>query len=657
MSHEASLYGPQDGNGFAEASPPNPTSSPANPPSTRDGTPLPDAAKRVIRNQRGGGHTSMALHMQAFKQRTLQPSPGPAPRRTTKGALPPRTQRAIRLVKRRPPRTPTVQEMYNTWRALEEQVDKIRRLPMFIKVERRFCHTCRVLKHKCDCFDYSSLEQGYQEADKVLKHAVLHELPFPAATDEQSEGENDDGDRPGSTLSFTRCTANGDRRSPTPKTSVPMSLDEPAASALQWAPGSTTSAPKAPPVREIDEFGRPIHTVREGPPRLAYESMDAPARTHAASPPSPAPAAAPAAASDSHDAPELFGTGGAPGAPVCTREDDNMDTVRRHYGREHGRHRYHTKPTLRARCCRCGFAVEKRVPSRCPQCSLTRGIWLRELYARIEVPVVPAVRPSSGSGSGSSSSSQEGANGANDIDPIADHQDQAATPLANSTKPAAGFATVPTPRPASASSDTPTPWLVYSNSNANSNNNNNTSTPSPYLQSVDMFGGMVFPVASNGPFSFPTTPVMVGTPLTPLTPITPMSSASVTYASGVGVESDPMALFPYEPIDMAAADCHSRSLSFHGAAATATTTTGVTGMPPRTAGYGDMYFGMGLDVQAPSMAAMQLSPFVGQQMDMHLEQQQEPQEEAMAGIMAGVPAVQVAATGTDMAAPSAFFNF
>ena len=45
-------------------------------------------------------------------------------------------------------RQPSVQEMYNTWRALEEQVERLPRLPMFIKTESKFCHACRILKRR-----------------------------------------------------------------------------------------------------------------------------------------------------------------------------------------------------------------------------------------------------------------------------------------------------------------------------------------------------------------------------------------------------------------------------------------------------------------------------------------------------------------------------
>ncbi|CAK7240319.1 MAG: hypothetical protein STHCBS139747_001757 [Sporothrix thermara] len=65
-----------------------------------------------------------------------------------------------------------------------------------------------------------------------------------------------------------------------------------------------------------------------------------------------------------------------------------MQTIRRHYGREHGSHRFHKKPTLRLRCSHCDQDYDRpRPPVKCPSCKIDRGIWLHEIYAIIEVPV------------------------------------------------------------------------------------------------------------------------------------------------------------------------------------------------------------------------------------------------------------------------------
>lgn len=106
---------------------------------TRDAVPLPDAARRIIRNQRGGGSPGMARHVQTLQKENLMPV------RPSRRAINPQVARAHGSLGSSH-RAPTLQEMYNTWRALEEQIDKMRRLPMFIKAERKFCHACRILK-------------------------------------------------------------------------------------------------------------------------------------------------------------------------------------------------------------------------------------------------------------------------------------------------------------------------------------------------------------------------------------------------------------------------------------------------------------------------------------------------------------------------------
>lgn len=105
---------------------------------TRDATPLPNAARRVIRNQRGGDIHS--IHgTQSLQRDTLSPS------RATRRVLTPQMQQAHGSLGSSQ-RLPTLQEMYNTWRSLEEQFSQMRRLPMFVKAELKFCHGCRILK-------------------------------------------------------------------------------------------------------------------------------------------------------------------------------------------------------------------------------------------------------------------------------------------------------------------------------------------------------------------------------------------------------------------------------------------------------------------------------------------------------------------------------
>lgn len=106
---------------------------------TRYEEPLPAAAKRVIRTQKAGGG-SLSQHLHKFSQRGPRPFQ-PARQSTAKNKMAENTSAHAG-------KPPTLQEMYNSWRALEEQVDGIHRLPMFIRAERRACHRCRVLRKK-----------------------------------------------------------------------------------------------------------------------------------------------------------------------------------------------------------------------------------------------------------------------------------------------------------------------------------------------------------------------------------------------------------------------------------------------------------------------------------------------------------------------------
>ncbi|KAL1894377.1 hypothetical protein Sste5346_005877 [Sporothrix stenoceras] len=236
-----------------------------------------------------------------------------------------------------PQREPTLQEMYNTWRSLEEQFSQMRRLPMFVKAELKFCHACRILKTRCTCFDYSQLEVGYQERDRVLRHAALREFPIEGGESEEVEG---------------------------------VKTEPTATESVVGTPSTTLTGPPTTPItHQSPALGNSMPTVVKFELRtiiMAKEKIGAQSRRWQCQ----------------------YGLSDDPSSPVCKREDDNMDTIRRHYGREHGSHRYHKKPALRIRCSHCGLEYDKqRPPIKCPGCKVDRGIWLREIFAVIEVPV------------------------------------------------------------------------------------------------------------------------------------------------------------------------------------------------------------------------------------------------------------------------------
>ena len=192
-----------------------------------------------------------------------------------------------------------------------------------------------------------------------------------------------------------------------------------------------------------------------------------------------------------------FGSG-MPGNLVCTREDDNMETIRRHYGREHGRHRYYKKPTVQIRCSTCDYSVDnQRPPSQCPACKTAHSIWLREMTAVIEVPVpVPVGSPR------------------------------------KTLSPALAV-----PQPASSSITAPTIHIRPPSSAAQLQ---------PQYPSVNYLAGTAVP------FAYPSTPLSPHEPLTPGTPFTtafssfsPLIPFSPEINSGASFDAETMSLFPF----------------------------------------------------------------------------------------------------------------
>ncbi len=416
---------------------------PPRPARGRDQIPLPDAAKRIIRDQRGTGHASLVRHIHKLRSNGLMPF-RPA-RRSSRAAPEPQPDDTDAAVPAR--RLPTLQEMYNTWRALEEQVNKIRRLPLYIKAERQFCHSCRILKIKvrntmrlpstdtfdgtganssrrqCECFDYSELEEVFLETDKEVKLAALHQLPFQRDI-EMADHEPSDAQYGADAtaaqqhhvwLAVDRDNTNSGASAEGGAAVEPSS----------WV--SLEALPMGMNLTEIDENGRRFsEVIADAHNATTHDSFDfnapvapdgnvtAVVRSNADGPAAGTAATVAAPATALHKAPTLikfeirpviiakekiganarrwrcqFGSSPSNnGGPVCTREDDNLETIRRHYGREHGRHRYHKKPVIHTLCSRCRYDIGKRhPPAACPSCHVARCIWLREMFALIEVPV------------------------------------------------------------------------------------------------------------------------------------------------------------------------------------------------------------------------------------------------------------------------------
>ncbi|ERS98206.1 hypothetical protein HMPREF1624_04989 [Sporothrix schenckii ATCC 58251] len=314
----------------------NNSSSPQRATATQDAIPLPDAARRVIRNQRGGDmHSTRGV--QILQRDTLPSS------RSARRVLTPQMQQAHGSLGSSQ-RMPTLQEMYNTWRSLEEQISQMRRLPMFVKAELKFCHGCRILKIRCTCFDYSQLEAAYQEKDRILRYTALREFPI-----EGSESEED-------VTTETVSPSTGPTSQNNAMTLLSPSSAEHRQSTTVPASAGATALTHTPTLVKFE-----LRTII-----MAKEKIGTQSRRWQCQ----------------------YGLSDNPEDPICKREDDNMDTIRRHYGREHGSHRFHKKPILRIRCSHCDITYDKqRPPSKCPGCKVDHGIWLREIFAIIEVPV------------------------------------------------------------------------------------------------------------------------------------------------------------------------------------------------------------------------------------------------------------------------------
>ncbi|EPE05531.1 alkane 1-monooxygenase [Ophiostoma piceae UAMH 11346] len=387
-------------------------------------------------------------------------------------------------------RKPSVQEMYNTWRALEEQVERIPRLPMFIKTESRFCHSCRILKRKCECFDYTQLEAVFQERNTALKEQALHQVPFTKAATPAARRSQTPASAAASAMPRARA------RTPVVNTKQAQALkQEPCLDVKQEdfdfnATMSVMEQPAQEPARTLACHARANRSSMTKCEHqlvvLAREKIGANARRWRCQ----------------------FGSG-TPGGLVCTREDDNMETIRRHYGREHGRHQYHKKPTVQIKCSACDFSVDnnQRPPPQCPACKTAHSIWLREMTAIIEVPVS-----------------------------VVDPAGEAVAPARARAAP-----TLPsTPQPASSSScGTITAPTI------------NVRPPSgaqfqPDYPPVNYLAGAAVP------FAYPSTPLSPREPLTPGTPFTstfssfsPLIPFSPEIHSGTSFDTEVMSLFPY----------------------------------------------------------------------------------------------------------------
>ncbi|CAK7204252.1 hypothetical protein SEUCBS139899_007007 [Sporothrix eucalyptigena] len=301
---------------------------------------------------------------------------------------------------------------------------------MFVKAELKFCHACRILKVRCQCYDYSQLEAEYQEKDRVLRYAALHEFPVEEVEGDDENAASSPSTEPAigtpssnmstgpSTYMARQIMITGNaihraaaERSPT-RISSPMARE---ASGPSQSAGDTSIT--------IAGSGGQAFLVAQSPQATSFDfnaGMGAATGTVAhiaAAQMSPSPVHArqstPMPTPTSTHTPTLvkfelrtvimarekisthsrrwqcrFGLTDNPADPVCKREDDNMETIRRHYGREHGSHRFHKRPALRIRCSHCDLEYDKqRPPMKCPGCKVDRGIWLREIFAVIEVPV------------------------------------------------------------------------------------------------------------------------------------------------------------------------------------------------------------------------------------------------------------------------------
>ncbi|CAK7223128.1 hypothetical protein SBRCBS47491_005096 [Sporothrix bragantina] len=268
--------------------------------------------------------------------------------------------------------------MYNTWRSLESQFSQMRRLPMFIKAELKFCHSCRIMKTRCNCFDYSQLEASYQETDQALRYAALQ--TFPVNKDDSEDEDTTDNTEP-SRRTSTRSSGRG-AQTIQPRQSVGFDYNTGVARVADEMTAQSICVKRSPsPVSSHAGRGSPMRstlstTTSSPTPTLvkfelrtiiiAREKINTHTRRWQC----------------------RFGLTNNPADPVCKREDDNMETIRRHYGREHGTHRFYKRPTLRIRCSNCDHVHERqRPPIKCPGCKVDRGIWLREIFAIVEVPV------------------------------------------------------------------------------------------------------------------------------------------------------------------------------------------------------------------------------------------------------------------------------
>ncbi|CAK7235169.1 hypothetical protein SCUCBS95973_009178 [Sporothrix curviconia] len=256
----------------------------------------------------------------------------------------------------------------------------MRRLPMFIKAELKFCHSCRILKTRCNCFDYSQLESSYQERDQALRYAALR--AFPVERDE-SMGESAAG-----------------AVSPATDPGVRTPLSNASTTPAMTSPGDQAALVSQSRQFPRFDFNSTVARVTTPSSSSAHAQQEHPTpSTTSASAPGPAPTlvkfelhtiiiAKEKIGTQSRRWQCRFGLTDNPADPVCKREDENMETIRRHYGREHGTHRYHRRPTLRIRCSHCDHAYDnQRPPTKCPRCKVDRGLWLREIYAIVEVPV------------------------------------------------------------------------------------------------------------------------------------------------------------------------------------------------------------------------------------------------------------------------------
>lgn len=378
---------------------------------------------------------------------------------------------------------------------------------------------------QCACFDYSKLEEGYQARDLALKQAILRQCPFPdepgtslrSISINSEAAEDNMCTSPGS---GQNTSAEGERDATMPK--------------IQWlTPEHTYQSSRG---REIDEHG---HLINDMLPSTQVTNM----QPHGGfNTPLVAVtdenAAVMGAATQQTVVPRLmkleirtvliaqekirnnvrrwrcqFGSSGMPGGHMCMREDDHLNTIRRHYGREHGKHRYYMKPKMRLRCGHCGLTVESRVPDRCPSCNGAGDAWVQEVYALIEVPV-----PLSTGGL------EDGAAKAGDVQ------------TADGALPSANSVAVATASRQPFIAATAAPWAACSALGA------------PLKQSA---APVETPAALAIPGGMSSTPSALGVPSTPLTPLTPLTPMSPVSASGDVFLADTTALFPYGPLDVA----------------------------------------------------------------------------------------------------------